>query len=126
MRLFIGISPTESIRKALMKAAKRVFAEKAALFAPQAGVTYGQITVRTQKTRWGSCSADGNLNFNALLLLAPEAVLEYVVVHELCHRKVMDHSPAFYDALLRVCPDYKACRAWLEEHGPVLLARLPE
>ena len=117
---------TEEERKVLLKTAKRVFAEKAAVFAPQAGVTYGKITVWTQKTRWGSCSAEGNLNFNALLLLAPESVLDYVVVHELCHRKVMDHSAAFYREVERILPGWRKARRWLREHGDELTARLPE
>ena len=93
-------------------------------FADALGVDYGRITIRAQRTRWGSCSAQGNLNFNCLLMLAPDAVIDAVVAHELCHRRHMDHSPAFYAALRAVCPDYDACRAWLRANGPVLLARV--
>ncbi len=117
---------TEAERKALLKTAKRVFEEKAAIFAAQAGVTYGKIAVRTQKTRWGSCTAAGDLNFNALLLFAPEEVLDYVVVHELCHRKVMDHSQAFYQEVEKILPGWRGARRWLREHGDELTARLPE
>ena len=69
---------------ALKKDARRVFSDRAAHFAPLLGVKFGRITVRCQKSKWGSCSAKGNLNFNCLLLLAPGEVLDYVVVHELC------------------------------------------
>ena len=110
--------------KALAARAKAVLPERIAHFAALLGVDYGRVTIRAQRTRWGSCSAQGNLNFNCLLMLTPPEIIDSVVAHELCHRLYMDHSPAFYDALTRVCPDYKACRAWLKEHGPVLLARV--
>ena len=89
------------------------------------GVRPSRVTVRNQKTRWGSCSAKGNLNFNCLLMLAPPEALDSVVVHELCHRKHMDHSPAFSAEILRVFPDYRHWDHWLKENGPLLLARLP-
>lgn len=93
-------------------------------FAPQMGVTYGRVTIRCQKSRWGSCSGTGNLNFNCLLALAPREVLDYVVVHELSHRKHMDHSAAFWREVERVLPDYRQRRAWLSQNGGALLARV--
>ncbi len=99
---------------------------RVAHFAPLVGVDYGKITIRRQRSRWGSCSAKGNLSFNCLLMLAPPAVIDSVVVHELCHRKVMDHSPRFYDHLLRVMPDYQQHHKWLRQNGQSLIARLPE
>lgn len=95
-------------------------------FAQKLGVTYGRITIRTQKTRWGSCSGKGNLNFNSLLMLAPESVRDYVVVHELCHLKEMNHSRAFWQLVERVLPAYKKERQWLREHGMSLMARRGE
>ena len=83
-------------------------------------------TIRAQRTRWGSCSARGSLSFNCLLMLAPPEVREYVAVHELCHRKQMNHSAAFWREVASCLPDYAAQRAWLREHGPALLGRLPE
>lgn len=93
-------------------------------YAPQIGVSYGDVHIRCQKTRWGSCSARGNLNFNCLLALAPPEVLEYVVVHELCHRKEMNHSPQFWAEVERVLPNYRMRRKWLRDHGAELMARV--
>lgn len=115
---------TEQEHEELKNRAKKVFAERVAHYAPLVGVSYGRITIRTQKTRWGSCSAAGNLNFNCLLLLAPPEVLDSVVVHELCHRKHMNHSKAFYAEIDRVMPDYKARHAWLKKNGRALMSRV--
>ena len=84
---------------------------------------YGRVTIRAQRTRWGSCTARGDLSFNCLLMLAPPEAIDSVVVHELCHRRHMDHSPAFYTEVLRAFPDYHEWQRWLKENGPVLLAR---
>ena len=92
-------------------------------YASVMGVSYGRITIRNQATRWGSCSAKRNLNFNCLLMLAPKEVIDSVVVHELCHLKEMNHSKRFYDEVLRVYPDYHKWHRWLKEHGGGLMAR---
>lgn len=111
--------------EALAQEAVRRIPERVAYYAPKVGVTYGNITIRNQKNRWGSCSARGNLNFNCLLCLAPPGVMDAVVVHELCHRLEMNHSKRFYEEVLRVYPDYYKDHGWLKEHGSELLARLP-
>ena len=103
--------------KELRERAKSVLAQRTAYFARQVGVTYGRITVRDQKTRWGSCSQTGNLNFNFRLILAPLEVLDYVVVHELCHRRQMNHSTQFWQEVAQVLPDYRKRKAWLTENG---------
>ena len=103
--------------KELRERAKSVLAQRTAYFARQIGVTYGRITVRDQKTRWGSCSQTGNLNFNFRLILAPLEVLDYVVVHELCHRRQMNHSAQFWQEVAQVLPDYRKRKAWLTENG---------
>lgn len=115
---------TESELRELVRHAKEVLPEIAAWYAPKVGVGYGRITIRTQHTRWGSCSAQGNLNFNCLLMLMPDDVMEYVVVHELCHRKEMNHSPRFWAEVERILPDYRQSRRWLKENGGALIARL--
>ena len=88
----------------LAQQALKVIPARAAYYAPLIGVTYGRITIRNQTSRWGSCSSKGNLNFNCLLMLAPPEVLDSVVVHELCHRREMNHSQKFYAEVLRVFP----------------------
>ena len=116
---------THSQLEALAREALAWFPNRTRLYAPRVGVTYGRITIRAQQTRWGSCSSQGNLNFNCLLMLAPEYVRDYVVVHELCHRKHMNHSPAFWAAVEQIFPDYRSAKQWLKENGNSLLARLP-
>ena len=106
---------------ALADEALRVIPERVRYFAPLVGVTYGRITIRNQRTRWGSCSAKGNLNFNCLLMKAPSDVIDYVVVHELCHRLEMNHSPRFWAEVERVLPDYKQAKKWLKENGGELM-----
>lgn len=117
--------PTEKLTRekviALADEALKVIPERVEYFAKVIGVTYGKITVRNQKTRWGSCSSKGNLNFNCLLMLAPPEVLDYVVVHELCHRKQMNHSKAFWLEVEKVLPDYKEVRKWLKEEGSQMI-----
>ena len=110
--------------KELRERAKSVLAQRTAHFARQIGVTYGRITVRDQKTRWGSCSQTGNLNFNFRLILAPSEVLDYVVVHELCHRRQMNHSTQFWQEVAQVLPDYRKRKAWLTENGWRLMGEL--
>lgn len=111
--------------KELAERALEVIPPKVAGYAQILGVDYGRITVRNQKTRWGSCSGKGNLNFNCLLMLAPAEVREYVAVHELCHRKYMNHSAQFWAAVANALPDYERCRKWLKDNGNSLLSRLP-
>ena len=94
-------------------------------FAPMIGVTYGGITIRSQRTRWGSCSSKGNLNFNCLLMLLPPEIIDYVVVHELCHRKEMNHSPKFWVQVERILPNYRILKQQLKEQGGPLITRLP-
>lgn len=115
---------TEEELETLARHAKEVLPEIAAHYAPLVGVDYGRITIRAQRTRWGSCSTQGNLNFNCLLMLTPDDVMEYVVVHELCHRKEMNHSPRFWAEVERILPDYRRSRQWLKENGGELISRL--
>lgn len=97
-----------------------VFAERTAYYSSLMQVSYQKITIREQKTRWGSCSSKGNLNFNWRLVLAPEGVLNYVVVHELAHRREMNHSPRFWQIVADIMPDYRQYRSWLRHYGSCL------
>ena len=117
---------TDEELKALAKEAATVIKERVEYYAPKVGVTYNRITIRNQRTKWGSCSGKGNLNFNCLLLLAPPEVLDSVVVHELCHLKEMNHSEKFYAEVLRVYPDYPTWNRWLKDNGNLLIKRMPK
>ncbi len=113
----------EEIRE-LADRARKVIPERVEKYARIVGVTYGRITIRCQRTRWGSCSSKGNLNFNCLLMLAPMEVIDSVVVHELCHRKEMNHSRNFYEEVYRAYPEYDKWNGWLKIHGRELLSRV--
>ena len=116
---------TEAELKALAKQAREAIPPRVAERARQIGVTYGRITIRCQKTRWGSCSSKGNLNFNCLLMLCPDEVLDYGIVHELCHRKELNHSARFRAEVARILPDYRERMKWLKDEGQALIARVP-
>lgn len=109
----------------LKSRAKKVIPGRVEHYASLLGVSYGRITIRHQKTRWGSCSSNGNLNFNCLLMLAPPEVLDAIVVHELCHRIEMNHSERFYREVYRVYPEYDCWNRWLRDHGRELQMRNP-
>lgn len=110
--------------KALARQAKEVIPARVAYYARQMGAAYGRITLRCQKTRWGSCSAKKNLNFNILLMLTPPEVIDSVVVHELCHLHQMNHSPRFYEQVYAVYPEYDRWNRWLKENGGMIMARV--
>jgi predicted metal-dependent hydrolase len=122
--LFLGLPPhalPEQIRDAvqtwLMRQAKSYFAERLDFFAPQTGVRWTQLGLSGARTRWGSASADGRIRLNWRLMHLKPALIDYVVVHELSHLKVMDHSPQFWDAVGQVMPDYAVRRKALREHA---------
>ena len=87
------------------------------------GVTYGRLSIRRAKTRWGSCSRKGNLNFNWKLMMAPEPVVDYVIIHELAHLKEMNHSKKFWNLVAEHCPKWRKHRQWLKEHEAELAAK---
>lgn len=121
LRLTVADTAQETLRAALeawyRRHARAVIAERLAVCNARYSFTYGRVAIKEQKSRWGSCSRQGNLNFNWRLLLAPLPVLDYVVVHELCHLQELNHSPRFWALVAQACPEYAAHRLWLRQHG---------
>lgn len=109
----------------LRRLAAKDLKERAQRLARLMGLSYGRISIRCQRSRWGSCSSKGNLNFNCLLMLCPEQVREYVVLHELCHLREMNHSPRFWAEVERYMPDYARWKLWLKENGGAVMGKLP-
>ena len=108
---------TEETRQDGIERAKKLLPMKVAYYAGRMWVTWNRITIREQKTRWGSCSSKGNLNFNWKLMLMPENIIDYVVVHELAHRREMNHSSRFWEIVASQIPDYERRRKQLNELG---------
>ena len=126
-KLLENIEPySEEEIKEFTKKAKEIIPPKVEFYANKIGVTYNKITIRCQRTRWGSCSSKGNLNFNCLLILLPDEIIDSVIVHELCHRKQMNHSAKFYDEVEKAFPNYKQCHAWLNKNSGKYMSRIPK
>jgi predicted metal-dependent hydrolase len=111
----------DQLRKALKSYARQVFEQKASSYSKEVGKDFDRIFVRNQTTRWGSCSSRNNLNFNWRLILGPEHVLEYVVVHELAHLEHPDHSREFWSKVENMFPDYSYSDNWLSENSAKLV-----
>ena len=116
---------TQAELEDLTQQAKAWIPQRTAFWAEQMGLSYGCVTIRHQRSCWGSCSGKGNLNFNCLLMLCPEDVRDYVMVHELCHLKEMNHSARFWAEVKKIIPDYAAKKKWLEVNGREFIGRLP-
>ena len=119
----LGLLFPEDIKK-IKKQAKEIIPAKVDYWAKRIGVTYGKISIRLQTSRWGSCSQNGNLSFNCLLVIMPQEVMDSVIVHELCHRKYMNHSKKFYKEIEKAFPDYKKYNTWLKENGSIYMKRI--
>ena len=112
---------TAYLEKKYRQAAKRYIYERVEYYIEMIGCHYSSIRIGDQKTRWGSCSNNGTLSFSWRLMLAPPRVLDYVVIHEICHLTYMDHSKNFWDLVSVYDPDYKEHRKWLKENGDSLI-----
>lgn len=109
-----------ALKQALSRRALERIRERLNFYAPRLGVAFGRVTVRDQRSRWGSCSARRNLNFNWKLIMAPPEALDYVVIHELCHLIEFNHSPRFWALVKGQMPEYEAWKKWLKAHGAEL------
>ena len=101
--------------------ARRVLTERVEFFSREYGFKVGKVRISSARTRWGSCSSKDTLSFSWRLVMAPPEVIDYVVVHELCHLKIMNHSKAFWAQVQSILPDYKSRRKWLKMHGKALI-----
>ena len=110
----------EKLEKWYRREAAAIFEEKAEEFAKRLHVSFEDIRIKDQKSRWGSCSSKRNMNFNWRLLMAPEPVCDYVIIHELCHLVHMNHSADFWNLVESICPDYRQYKKWLREKGKQL------
>ena len=117
---------TEEELREIRQRAKSILPAMTKEIAGEIGVGFRAVHVRLQKSRWGSCSEQGNINLNGLLVLLPESVMRYVVVHELCHRRQMNHSNAFWAEVAKYQPTFRADRKYLRDQGAELLERLRE
>ena len=116
-----GASQLPALERFYRRAAHSEIAPRLDRACAAVGVSYARLTIRSQRTRWGSCSRSGTISLNWRLLLAPEPVLDYVVWHEVCHLQVLDHSPRFWRLVAKHCPDYREQMRWLRQHGATLV-----
>lgn len=114
----------EVIRDAIIKwyreQARELLTDKVSYYRQFINKPIGEIRIKEQKSRWGSCSARGNLNFNWKIIMAPDEIIDYLVVHELCHLLHMNHSKEFWQSVGSILPDYKSRKSWLKENGVLL------
>lgn len=110
--------------KELANQAVEYIPKRVKYYAEKENFVYNKITIKNLVSRWGSCSTKGNLNFNCLLMLTPDYVIDYVVVHELCHLREMNHSEKFWAEVEKIMPDYQRAELWLKQNGGNLIARM--
>ena len=107
-------------RRALRERARAELPARLHEIAAERGLAVGGVSIRNQRTRWGSCGRDGHISLNWRLVLMPPDVRDYVLIHELMHLRRLDHSPAFWKLVAAACPGYRDARQWLRQNGPAL------
>jgi predicted metal-dependent hydrolase len=119
-----SVDNTKQIKQLLIKWFKKQaeiqLTEKTICYAKIIGVKPSSITIKTFKARWGSCSITGSIQYNWKIIIAPEPIINYLIVHELCHILHHNHSPEFWKTVGQYCPDYRSCGAWLKRNGTLL------
>jgi len=127
---FLEVSHPPSARCAHIRATiEGFYRENAKIYLPRRvyelaemhGFEYEKVRIKNQKTRWGSCSAKRNINLNLRLMMAPDEAIDYVIIHELCHLRELNHNPAFWALVESCCPKYRHWEAWFKQHGPSLI-----
>ena len=121
---FAKVHPKNALETWMKAQAEAIFAERVAFWAAKMTVECARVTVKDQKTLWGSCSSKGNINFSWRLVKSPPAVLDYLVIHELAHLVHMNHEESYWNLVASFCPDYKAYRRWLNDHKGELMSEL--
>lgn len=120
----ISLAPfTEAELEGIMRLAKQSLPKKLERLSRMYGFHFEDVKVKLLKSRWGSCTSKKSITINALLMLAPEEVREYVCIHELCHTRHFDHSREFWDAVKNYSPNYESCKDWLKKEGALLIER---
>lgn len=117
---------TDDEIKCISKKAKEYIPKRVKYYAEKEGFIYNNIKIKTLVSRWGSCSSKQNLNFNCLLMLMPDYVIDYIVVHELCHLREMNHSKKFWAEVKKILPDYEMSKLWLKENGGNIIAQITQ
>jgi len=121
-----SLLPSNLLREWYWSKAQDLLLKKTALWSRAINVQPQRITLKDQKTRWGSCSSKGNLNYNWRIIMAPPEVIDYLVIHELCHLRTLNHSSLFWQEVRKFSPNYKIHRTWLQTNGSLLMKIFPK
>lgn len=110
-----------AVQQFYRKQAQCYLPARASELAETHGFKFEKLRIKNQKTRWGSCSSKRNINLNLRLMMAPDGAIDYVILHELCHLRELNHTPAFWALVETYCPDFRGWKDWFRQHGPSLI-----